>query len=88
MPARNKHWPIPDEIDVGSHLIHVRLVTKRQMREELDDNDPLPFEEVRGLWDPDQDTIFIGKWLPKKTQRRVLLHELIHACIDYRDLYD
>jgi Zn-dependent peptidase ImmA (M78 family) len=43
---------------------------------------------VRGLWDLDQDTIFIGKWLPKRTQRRVLLHELIHACIDYRDLYD
>lgn len=83
-------WPIPSRIDLGFHLINVKLLSKRQMREEMDDGDPEtePGSIIEGFWDVDTDTIAVGKWLPRRVQRWVLVHELVHACIDLRDRYD
>lgn len=82
-------WPIPSQIDLGSHLILVRIVGKKEMRDVTDHDDEQDlFLVADGAWDAEQDTIFIGKWLTKQKQRWTLLHELQHACLDYRDLYD
>jgi Zn-dependent peptidase ImmA (M78 family) len=75
---------LPSKIDLGLELVHVKLVTKKEMREECDletEEDSTP----EGVWDYDQDTIFIGRWLSPKRKREVLFHELVHAMIDYRE---
>jgi Zn-dependent peptidase ImmA (M78 family) len=83
-------WPIPHKIDLGFHIINVELLGRRQMREAMDDDDPQEGrgEIIEGFWDIETDTIAIGKWLPRRVQRWVLVHELVHACIDLRDRYD
>jgi len=84
-----KRGPIPTEIDLGSALIHVKLVTKKQMIEALENEMELKEDEaLQGLWDAEEDTIYIGKWLPIMVQRWILFHELVHACIDLRDRFE
>lgn len=74
---------LPNKLDLGLALIHIRLVAKGEMREEAEceEDDPTP----EGLWADDEDTIFVGKWLSAKRKREVLFHELIHAAIDLRE---
>jgi Zn-dependent peptidase ImmA (M78 family) len=73
----------PRQIDLFVTIVQVRLVDKKVMREEAecedDDNTP------EGFWDGDNDTVYVGKWLRKKRRREVLMHELAHACLDWRD---
>jgi Zn-dependent peptidase ImmA (M78 family) len=84
-----KTGPIPTEIDFGCALVHVRLVSKKGMIEAVDDDIEVgDGEAINGLWDQDIDTIFIGKWLPRKVQRWTLFHEAGHAMLDLRDRYD
>lgn len=89
--GRTSSWPIPAKIELGFHVIYVRLVTRAKMRQlMLDDDDGYDEQDgiVEGFWDADNDVIAIGKWLPRRVQRWVLVHELVHACIDLRDRYD
>ena len=88
--TRPRSWPIPSKVELGFHVVHVKLLTKGQMRDEMDDDDPKAGadEVIEGFWDVENDMIAIGKWLPKRKQRWVLLHEMGHACLDLRDRYD
>lgn len=73
----------PKSIDLKFALIEVVLVSRARMREEgeCEDDESTP----EGLWDTEEDTVFVGKWLPAKRRREVLMHELAHACLDWRD---
>ena len=73
----------PKHIDLGFVLIEVTLLGKKRMREEAECEDDEPTPE--GLWDTDSDTVYIGRWLSAKRKREVLMHELAHACLDWRD---
>jgi len=83
--ATSANSPLPKVIDLGFHLLRVVELPKKDFYKELDEDEP---GDVRGFWDPDEDLIVIGKWLPRKEKRQILLHELIHAIIDLRDRYD
>jgi Zn-dependent peptidase ImmA (M78 family) len=73
----------PGRVDLGFALIHIRLVDKKTMREEAECE---PDESTpEGLWDTDADVVYVGKWLRNKRKREVLMHELAHACLDWRD---
>jgi Zn-dependent peptidase ImmA (M78 family) len=74
---------LPTKIDLRFALIHVELVSRERMREEAECEDDEPTPE--GLWDVDTDTVFVGKWLRSKRKREVMMHELAHACLDWRD---
>ncbi len=71
---------LPRKLDLGLAVVSVRLVTQAEMREasecEADETPP------DGFWDPESDSILIGKWLPLKQKREVYFHELIHALND------
>jgi Zn-dependent peptidase ImmA (M78 family) len=86
--------PIPKTVDLGFHLIHIRLIGKREMRAELalEEGDEIwdgysrdLWELPGGWWENDVDEIAIGKWLTRRQQRYVLCHELVHAALDLRD---
>jgi Zn-dependent peptidase ImmA (M78 family) len=82
-----RNFPIPTQIDLGFTLLHIKQVTKKEMEREIDDWEAKDeFELPKGLWDPAEDTIYIGKWLKMKDKRWVLLHELQHAALDLRDM--
>jgi Zn-dependent peptidase ImmA (M78 family) len=70
----------PRRIDIGFARFPIKLLTKKQMRVEYDceKDDVTP----DGFWDQDEETIYIGRWLPLAKRREVLLHELVHACLD------
>lgn len=71
---------LPRKIDLGLAVVSVKLVTKAEMREASDTE---PDEEVPdGHWDPETDSILVGRWLPMKQKREVYYHELIHALND------
>lgn len=74
---------LPKRLDLGLAYVHVKSVTKAQMREEAecDEEDVTP----EGLWSDEDDTIYLGKWLSAKRKREVLFHELTHAVLDYRE---
>ena len=87
MSRKKPIGPIPHEVDLGAFLIRVRLISKREMMEETEHEDPttnLP----HGYWDPEEEMICIAKWISLTEQRWVLLHELGHAALDLRDFYD
>ena len=74
----------PRKIRVGNFVeINVRYVVRSVMRDEaeVEEDEATP----EGLWDDDVDTIYVGRWLSDKRKREVLLHELGHACWDYRE---
>lgn len=73
----------PTKIDLFVQIIQVKLVDKKTMREEAEceDDDSTP----EGLWDGDNETVYVGKWLRRKRRYEVLMHELAHACLDWRD---
>jgi hypothetical protein len=75
--------PFPKMIDLFVTVAHVRLVTKAEMRREAECEDDEYTPE--GLWDGDLDTVYVGKWLRGKRRREVLMHELAHCCLDWRD---
>jgi Zn-dependent peptidase ImmA (M78 family) len=86
--------PIPKTIDLGFHLIHVRMVSKKEVRAEekeegssatWDGYDRDIWELPGGWWEPEVDEICIGKWLTNAQKRYVLCHELVHAALDLRD---
>jgi len=74
---------LPSKIDLGLALLNVKLLTKKEMREEAEceDDDPTP----EGMWCDEHDTVFLGRWLSAKRKREVLFHELVHAMIDFRE---
>lgn len=74
---------LPKKVDFGITIIHIELVDRKKMREEAECEEDEYTPE--GLWDTDRDTVFVGKWLRKKRKREVLMHELAHACLDWRD---
>lgn len=74
---------IPSFIDLRFVRIEVKLVTRSEMREEAEAEDDESTPE--GLWHGDTETVYIGKWLSSKRKREVLMHELAHACLDWRD---
>ena len=74
---------LPKKVDFGIAVAHVELVSKAKMRElaECEEDDYTP----EGLFDGDIDTVFVGGWLRKRRKREVLMHELAHFCLDWRD---
>lgn len=80
--------PIPSQIDLGAFLLHIKMVGKREMIEESEWEPVDGVEIPHGLWDPEEETIYLGKWVSKQTQRWALLHEIGHAVLDFRDYYD
>ena len=78
---RNQY--LPATIDLFCTIIYVKTVSKSEMREEAecDEDDSTP----EGLYAGDQETVYIGSWLRRKRKREVLMHELAHACLDWRD---
>jgi len=73
----------PKAIDLKFALIVVLVVGKKRMREEADCE---AWEATpEGLWDTEEETVYVGKWLSAKRKREVLMHELAHACLDWRD---
>jgi Zn-dependent peptidase ImmA (M78 family) len=74
---------LPDYIDLFLAKIKVELISHAQMRLEAECEEDHRTPE--GLWDTDNETIFIGKWLRSHRKREVLMHELAHACLDWRD---
>lgn len=85
---KRRTGPIPTQIDLGAFLLHVRLVTKKEMIEESEWEPDQGVEIPQGLWDPEMETIYIAKWITRQEQRWALLHEIGHAVLDYRDYYD
>ncbi len=77
---------LPKSINLFVTEVHVKLVNKEEMRDaaDMDVNDE-DLSTPEGLYDGDLETIFIGRWLRKKRRREVLMHELAHACLDWRD---
>ena len=73
----------PTYIDLRFVRIKVELLNKKRMREECEAEDDEATPE--GLWDTETETVFVGKWLNAKRRREVLMHELAHACLDWRD---
>ena len=73
----------PETIDLFATIINVELVSRTKMRDisECDDDDYTP----EGLYDGDVETVYVGKWLKNKRKMSVLMHELAHACLDWRD---
>lgn len=84
---KNRHWPIPNVINLGYHSVHVKFLSKKEMADEVDWDPTEGLELAVGCWDSEAETIYIAKWIPKLKQRWVLLHEMGHACIDLRDYY-
>jgi Zn-dependent peptidase ImmA (M78 family) len=74
---------LPKSINLFVTEVHVKLMTKVQMREEAECEDDHTTPE--GLYDGDVETIYIGRWLRRKRRREILMHELAHACLDWRD---
>ena len=74
---------LPKLIDFGICTATVELVDKKKMREEAEceEDDHTP----EGLCDGDNDMVYIGNWLRKRRKREVLMHELAHFCLDWRD---
>jgi len=73
---------LPRKIDLGLAVVHVRLVTQAEMREasEAEDDEEVP----DGYWDPEADSILIGRWLKtNKHKREVYWHELLHVMNDH-----
>jgi Zn-dependent peptidase ImmA (M78 family) len=74
---------LPYYVDFGIAKAKIELIDKRKMREEAeceeDDNTP------EGLCDTDLDIVYVGNWLRKRRKREVLMHELAHFCLDWRD---
>jgi len=73
----------PTFIDLRFVKIIVEVVPRTRMREEgeCEPDDITP----EGLWDFDTDTIYVGKWLSAMRKRQVLLHELVHAALDWSE---
>lgn len=71
---------LPSRIDFGVAILNVRQLSVKDMRLEADcdEYDPTP----DGLWDSEQDTIFMLRRLSQRKKREVLAHELIHAAVD------
>jgi len=83
-----KRGPIPSQINLGAFLLHVKLVNRKEMVEESEWEPEDGTEIPHGLWNPDIETIYIAKWIPRQEQRWALLHEIGHAALDFRDYYD
>lgn len=71
---------LPRKIDLGLAVVSVRLVTKAEMKIAVDDDDDEGLPD--GFWDPDSDSILVGKWLSPKQKREVYYHELLHVIND------
>jgi len=71
---------LPSKLDLGLAILHVRMVGVREMRAaaECDEEDACP----DGLWDADEETIYILKYLSPKRKREVFWHEIKHAVND------
>lgn len=78
---------LPRHVDLGVARIPVKVVSRKVMFDEADcDEDETPPD---GLWSCEDETIYIGAWLPAKEKRIVLFHEIVHAANDaqYFDRY-
>lgn len=75
---------IPKKLDFGLALIQVRFVSIKEMKElqDWEEGDPV----ADGMWDPDEDTIFIRKRLPPQLRRDVYWHEIKH-CVNDTDYW-
>ena len=72
---------LPRRVDIGLAILRVRSVSKAELRREGEcdhEDDPTP----DGLWDSEEETILVGRWLNAKRKREVYAHELIHAVND------
>jgi len=74
---------LPKSINLFVTEVQVTLLNKTQMREEAECEEDHVTPE--GLYDGDMETIYIGRWLRRKRRREILMHELAHACLDWRD---
>lgn len=77
--------PLPTILDFGCHVIHIHYVSKKRMAEETDWDPDDGLALADGAWVAEDDAIYIGKWLPLKTQRITLFHEIVHAALDLRE---
>lgn len=79
-----KRPPLPKTIDFGIGIVHVHEVSKKDMRDlaEIEEPDEATPE---GLCWSDEDAVYVGKWLGIKRRWEVLMHELAHYCLDWRD---
>jgi Zn-dependent peptidase ImmA (M78 family) len=59
------------------YRVTVKLVTTTEMAE-MDDGG------ADGLWLVDRRTIFLSKAIPVRRRRAVLIHEMMHALLDYQ----
>ena len=80
---RKLRTAIPLTIDLRFAIIHITQLTKAAMREEAE-CDPDEYTP-EGLWDVGEDTIYVGRWLSPTRKRQVLMHELVHAALDYSE---
>ena len=72
---------LPRKLDLGLAVVSVRLVTQAEMREasECEADEPPP----DGFWDPESDSILIGRWLrSNRRKREVYWHEILHCAND------
>jgi len=77
---------LPQSINFFVAQVYVKLVSKKEMRKiaECEDDDATP----EGLMEmeEDRDTVYIGRWLRTyKRRREIMMHELAHFCLDWRD---
>jgi len=67
---------LPARVRVGPHPYNVRRVPGEQLKHK-EDGSPL-----FGDTDVDTLTIRLCKWMRKSKSQEVLLHEVMHACVD------
>ena len=74
---------LPKKIDLAFWRIDIKYVGEKRMREEsdCDPSDHTP----DGLWDSENDSIYILRTLSLARKRYIICHELIHAMVDCRD---
>lgn len=72
--------PLPRKVDFGIAVIHIHMVSVKEMKElaEVEDGEFVP----DGCWDADTDGIYILRKLSAKRKREVLFHEMVHAAVD------
>jgi Zn-dependent peptidase ImmA (M78 family) len=78
---------LPRHVDLGLARLPVKVVSRAEMFDAADCHEGEAPPD--GLWDCEDETIYIGKWLPAKEKRIVLFHEVCHAVNDaqYFDRY-
>lgn len=81
MSAARARARLPRRVPLGlGNTVKVVLVTKAQLKEIIDDDDPE--NEYDGYWDVENLTIYINRNIKTAERIKTYWHELVHAVHD------